>query len=260
MIADVATREQGRGDLSIGRVLARASEVIAAAPLLFLGISLATAALPQALLRFVVPPDEWTIRHAFAELLLVAVVALIAWAALHYGAQALLLRVSVARLDGGREPLVVSVAGAAAVVAPMLAMMLVFAMAALAGTMLLIVPGIMLVVMWSVAAPVLVIERPGILAALARSRALTRGHRWRVFGLLLLVYGTYWMAGVGLGVGTGLAVAGGAGTGSLITTGVTIVLATGFMAISTAIQAALYVELRDGHDGPAGYRLRAIFA
>ena len=56
------------------------------------------------------------------------------------------------------------------------------------GLILLIVPGIIIAVMLCVAIPVVVVERPGILAALSRSRKLTKGFRWPLFGLLLVTF------------------------------------------------------------------------
>lgn len=55
------------------------------------------------------------------------------------------------------------------------------------GLVLLIVPGLVLLTLWSVAAPVVVLERPPGLHALRRSRELVRGNGWQVFGVLLVV-------------------------------------------------------------------------
>jgi hypothetical protein len=54
------------------------------------------------------------------------------------------------------------------------------------GTALLVVPGAILFIMWSVALPANTVERTGILASLARSGELTRGRRWRVFGTIIV--------------------------------------------------------------------------
>jgi len=55
------------------------------------------------------------------------------------------------------------------------------------GTMVLIIPGIMLWVALWVAVPVAVVERPGVIASLRRSAWLTKGHRWRIFGIVLVL-------------------------------------------------------------------------
>jgi hypothetical protein len=57
----------------------------------------------------------------------------------------------------------------------------------LLGLILLIVPGILLSLAWSLAIPVAVIERRGPFDALPRSSMLTRGSRFRIFVILLFV-------------------------------------------------------------------------
>jgi len=54
------------------------------------------------------------------------------------------------------------------------------------GFVLLIVPGLILLTVWAVIAPVIVIEQTGALDAFGRSRALVRGHGWTVFGIVLV--------------------------------------------------------------------------
>jgi len=55
------------------------------------------------------------------------------------------------------------------------------------GCILLLVPGIILAAMFAVAVPAAVVEQTGPFASLGRSRALTKGHRWQVFGIALLL-------------------------------------------------------------------------
>jgi hypothetical protein len=56
----------------------------------------------------------------------------------------------------------------------------------LVGLVLLVVPGLILITIWAVAAPVVVLERPGGVRALGRSRELVKGHGWEVFAVLLV--------------------------------------------------------------------------
>jgi hypothetical protein len=65
--------------------------------------------------------------------------------------------------------------------------------------LLLIIPGIIVFCALYVALPACVIERLGARASLRRSRDLTRGSRWPIFGLLLLVG----VASAVLGAGAG---------------------------------------------------------
>jgi uncharacterized membrane protein len=55
------------------------------------------------------------------------------------------------------------------------------------GLILFIVPGIVIAVMFWVAIPAEVVERGGVGASLKRSRELTKGHRWSIFALVVLL-------------------------------------------------------------------------
>jgi hypothetical protein len=55
------------------------------------------------------------------------------------------------------------------------------------GFILLIVPGLFLLTMWSVGAPAIVVERIGAIDAFGRSWNLVKGDGWSVFGALLLI-------------------------------------------------------------------------
>lgn len=59
-------------------------------------------------------------------------------------------------------------------------------LAALA-SILLVFPGLMLFMMWFVAPPACVVERLGPLDSMSRSRVLTKGHRWPIFGIWLML-------------------------------------------------------------------------
>jgi len=54
------------------------------------------------------------------------------------------------------------------------------------GFVLLIIPGIFLLVLYSLVNPIIVIEDLGALDAMKRSDQLTRGYRWRIFGTLFV--------------------------------------------------------------------------
>ena len=73
------------------------------------------------------------------------------------------------------------------VVLPLLAVSLLAGLGIVIGFILIIVPGLFLMTIWSVVAPVTVIERPGVLAAFSRSRELVRGYGWQVFGVIVVV-------------------------------------------------------------------------
>jgi hypothetical protein len=105
------------------------------------------------------------------------------------------------------------------------------------GFFLLIVPGLILITIWSVFAPVIVLERPPGLSALSRSRELVRGNGWQVFGVILVLF-------IGVVVVSAVieAAADSAGTGVGIVVRVVVGVLT---APLTALAAAvMYFELR----------------
>ncbi len=69
---------------------------------------------------------------------------------------------------------------------PVLLVGALLAWAWLLGTLALIVPGVIVLLMFYVAVPVAVVEKPGIRASFSRSRKLTKGNRWRILGVVVL--------------------------------------------------------------------------
>jgi hypothetical protein len=112
----------------------------------------------------------------------------------------------------------------------------------LVGFILIVVPGLILATLWSVAAPVVVLERPDGLRALGRSRELVRGNGWNVFAVILLL-----VVLVGL-VGVGIEVAGDA-AGAAVGLVVRVVVGILTAPISALAAAVLYFDLRNAHGG-----------
>ena len=56
------------------------------------------------------------------------------------------------------------------------------------GFLLLVVPGLILLTIWAVLAPVIVVERSGVIDAFGRSRQLVKGNGWQVFGVIVIVF------------------------------------------------------------------------
>jgi hypothetical protein len=63
------------------------------------------------------------------------------------------------------------------------------------GLLLLAVPGIMLACRWYLSVPVCIAERTGVFDSMGRSRDLTAGHRWQIFGAGALVIIAGWIFG-----------------------------------------------------------------
>jgi hypothetical protein len=63
-----------------------------------------------------------------------------------------------------------------------------FGIAVAVGLFLLIVPGLILITIWSVVAPAIVVENKGVIDAFGRSRELVRGNGWNVFVVIVLAF------------------------------------------------------------------------
>jgi hypothetical protein len=63
---------------------------------------------------------------------------------------------------------------------------LIFILVLIPSVILLYIPFIIVGCMWWVAVPVAIAERPGMLASLKRSSELTKGSRWKIFGLMVI--------------------------------------------------------------------------
>jgi hypothetical protein len=121
------------------------------------------------------------------------------------------------------------------------------------GLLLLIVPGVILLIMWAVATPACVVERLGVGASMARSSALTQGHRWQIFGMLVLVGFAEGIAGAGVKAALGLA-----GSAGLVIAGT--LLWNGLSgAFSAVLGVATYHDLRVAKEGVDTRQIAAVF-
>ncbi len=130
-------------------------------------------------------------------------------------------------------------------VAPVLGQLLVVGLVVgivvIIGLFVLIIPGLVLLTLWWVAAPVVVVERPEGLKALRRSRELVWGNGWRVFAVvfLLLIVVAAVVFGLTLAAES-------AGTAAGVVVRVVVgVLTAPFASLA---QAVVYFELRDLHE------------
>jgi hypothetical protein len=88
------------------------------------------------------------------------------------------------------------------VLLPLMAVSVLFAIGVAIGFVLFIIPGLILLVLWCVVAPVTVLERPGVFAAFRRSRELVRGNGWNVFGVIVLVFIAVLVVSFAVGIAT----------------------------------------------------------
>jgi len=70
---------------------------------------------------------------------------------------------------------------------PIIGLAIIMGFGVMLASIFLFVPGLIVYMMWFVATPVCVVEQLGPVRSLGRSRELTKGHRWKLFGLSLLI-------------------------------------------------------------------------
>jgi hypothetical protein len=70
---------------------------------------------------------------------------------------------------------------------PLIGLGILWSLGIMIGMVLLIVPGVILLCMWAVAVPACVVEGLGPTASMSRSADLSKGYRWKILGLLLLL-------------------------------------------------------------------------
>lgn len=120
---------------------------------------------------------------------------------------------------------------------PLMVVSLLFGIGVAIGFVLIIIPGLILLTMWCVVAPVTVLERPGIIAAFGRSRELVRGNGWPVFGVIARLY----LAVIIISLLAGIAASGlGSGGRALVQLIVTVLLAP----VPALAASVLYFSLR----------------
>ncbi len=137
----------------------------------------------------------WAVTAVSGEMTLDRVGGAVHWET-YGGALSLLLNVFVSatltygvvmELQGKRASMLACVTNGFARLFPVLGVAILNFLAIAGGCICLIVPGIIIRCMLYVATPASVIERPGVMGALKRSRELTAGHKGQIFGIVFLL-------------------------------------------------------------------------
>lgn len=124
------------------------------------------------------------------------------------------------------------------VLAPLLGAGFLAGIGIMIGLVLLIVPGLILLTIWAVIAPVIVIERRGVFESFGRSRELVRGNGWAVFGTVLTAFLITVIASFIFG-----AIAEGIADGPLLRIVFSVLSATLTAPIGALVAAVLYFRL-----------------
>jgi len=114
------------------------------------------------------------------------------------------------------------------------------------GILALVVPGLILLTIWSVIAPVIVVERKGAFEAFGRSRELVRGNGWQVFGVIVSVFFIVIVVGIVFG-----ALATGLDDSTGVRIAFNVISSTLTAPITGLVAAVLYFKLRALKEGTA---------
>lgn len=261
----MTTMEATGGAFELGRVMQRTFKVIGDNLSLFAVSGLLLVALPVFAANVVgfLYPETWVIGLASVVGGIVAFVGSLLM-------QGVVVHSAISGLNGRSIQLGEALGVGASKALPLLGLGILQSLGVALGLLLLVVPGLMLMTAWSVAAPVLVMEKRSIEASFGRSGDLTRGHRWSIFVLLVIYFVLATIISVAV---QGLAAAAGVTTaqsGFLTTTQAPSVMALAAVlvsALTNAVQgvisaagaAAIYYELRTGKEGAAPDQLAAVF-
>ena len=259
----------GERRMEVGRVFERAFGAVKTNPAVILGIALVVGAVPNLLVTVAfsqlgaMSPQAMVTGAispaAFFSVIIVSMVFSMVIGALVQGA---LTRATVAAAEGNRVSFGDSLATGLRVLLPLIGLAIISSIAVGFGFLLLIVPGVILMLMWSVAVPVLVAERKGVFDSLGRSSELTKGAKGRIFGIFIVVFIAYGIASTVLGIVglTGFSAANAASGPTVLSLVGNVIGGTLLNAAWGTVQPALYVELRQWKEGTSVEALEAVFA
>jgi hypothetical protein len=182
---------------------------------------------------------------------------LFAWAVF----QAAGIKILVADMRGSAMGLAESLRESLVHILPLFAIVILYGLAVWFGAILLLVPGIMIAVAFSVSIPARVIERTGVFRSFGRSRDLTRNNRWRITGLFLVYLVLAIVIEMSIfslfgGVASMTTLAGGRAIEMTI---LLQLFGLAFGLLGLAGTCSLYAELRRMKDGVGSGDLAAVF-
>src|ERR1700722_8945161 len=172
------------GEFRIGNVINRAFEICVANFPFFFIITLIIA-LPNLLITLNRPVAVPGQPPDFGSLLPMLGLTLILGLVLNTIGEAVILYGAFQRLSGRPLQPAEAFQRALARFFPLLGLALLYALALVFGLVLLLVPGFILLVMWAVVVPACLVEGLGPIESMSRSAALTKGHRWPIFGIMI---------------------------------------------------------------------------
>lgn len=149
---------------------------------------------------------------------------------------------------------------------PLLGLGILVGLGVMAGLLLLIIPGLLLALGWSIAAPIMIIEQRGITDSIGRSWDLTSGYkRWILLLWIILMIISFIIGGIMgaftliAGDPTTILLEGGSNSYYILNALVSAIAQALTTMISTAGVAAIYYEIRQIKEGVGAESLAAVF-
>ena len=171
--------------------------------------------------------------------------------ALAFMVQSVITFGTIQNLRGQKLDIGAACGRAISILLPVIVMSLLITIGIGFGMMLLIVPGIILAMMWYVAVPAMVVEKAGIFGSMARSRALTKGNRWHVFGIALILL----VINIAVGLLVGLFLE----DISMVSVIVEFVYTVFLTVYGAVVAAVVYHDLRVAHEGVDTDQIASVF-
>jgi hypothetical protein len=176
---------------------------------------------------------------------------------LGYLLSATLVYGTVLDLRGGRASALECVSRGLGLLLPVVGVSILVALIVALGSLLLIVPGIIAMVILWVAVPVAVVERPGIGASLSRSVMLTRGYRWHLFGLIVILM--IINLAISQIIGIGFVVFSESGFSVALAQVINLLVQAFVAALFAVASAVAYHDLRIANEGASIEQIAAVF-
>ncbi len=173
--ASVAAHRTGV-EFSVGSVFSRTLSTLFGRPGTFFGITLVSW-IPGTILRVLTRGGSSGV--SFGVFIITVILNLIVYGAVSYA----VLKV----LRGESASIGESLSRSAARFGPLIGASVLTGLGTMVGMILLVVPGLILMCMWAVTTPACVVENLDSYQSLQRSAELTKGYRWRVLGLIVLI-------------------------------------------------------------------------
>ena len=176
-------------DFRVGRVIGRAATILSQHFVIFFPVAVVAAA-PQVLLvqRSLEAMASRTVGpDAFIETFIMIGVGMVLAGVLALLTQAVMLHAAFQAMRHRPVSFGDSLRVGLSRVLPILGLGIVMFVLLLLGFIALVIPMFILLTMWWVATPACVVERTGPWTSLKRSAELTKGHRWKVFGVMFLL-------------------------------------------------------------------------